>query len=102
MTAHNFSAATSGQNITTLFNSVTIPSGNHPENHNLQATPKLRRKATRVCVTLMSVVQRLSNLFVLQTNFTDLSVKLETVQSLEGFTWQPGWEFKGQKNTTDS
>ena len=82
MTAHNFSAATSGQNITTLFNSVTIPSGNHPENHNLQATPKLRRKATRVCVTLMSVVQRLGNLFVLQTNFTDLSVKLETVQSV--------------------
>jgi len=29
---------------------------------------------------LMSVVQRLGNLFVLQTNFTDLSVKLETVQ----------------------
>ena len=29
---------------------------------------------------LMSVVQRLGNLFVLQTNFTDLSVKLDTVQ----------------------
>ena len=72
---------------TTLFNSVTKPSGNHPENHNLQATPKLRRKATRVCVTPMSVVQRLSNLFVLQTNFTDLSVKLETVQYNCRTTW---------------
>ena len=37
---------------------------------------------------LMSVVQRLGNLFVLQTNFTDLSVKLETVQFWTTFNFQ--------------
>ena len=36
----------------------------------------------------MSVVQRLSNLFVLQTNFTDLSVKLETVQIFQVYFFQ--------------
>ena len=47
------------------------PSGNHPEYHHLQATPKLHRQAAaRVCVTLTKVVQRLDNLFLTNKLFS--------------------------------